>query len=302
MKVYGGVDIGGTSVKFALVDSYGSILFESSFKTDSERTDFDQAMQKIVQWMNEVSREHSLTLLGIGVGCTGPVDRQSGIIENPYTLPRWAGRSLIESLHRLSDLPVLVENDANAALYGELMHVNQELRYVAMLTFGTGVGLSVYLGDEFYRLPSGFHSEAGHLAVGVDSPFTCYCGKNRCLENIISGTAINRDAYYFFQKSPEELLQQSQGEDGKFFLGRLVDALEEAVLNIAIFFHSEIIILGGGLQQLIIRHVAPLVQERIQNLKTMYGGTKLIPSALGEKAGMIGSALLMKHFIQENNK
>lgn len=301
MNVYGGVDIGGTSVKFAVTDGAGTILYESSFATDTEKTEFSQAMERISDWMKKTCETNKFSLQGIGIGCTGPINTLSGVIENPYTLPGWVDNSLTNALFLLTGIPVLVENDGNTALYGELSALNFSSENLAMLTFGTGVGLSIYLGGDFYRLPSGFHPEAGHLSVGTDSSFTCYCGKKGCLENILSGTAVNRDAKYYFNKSPEEILQSPESEEGKFFINRMADTLEEVVANIAVFFHSEIVILGGGIQKILVDSVAKIVQERLDKLENIHGRTRMVPAVLEKNAGIIGGALLIKKYLQEKD-
>lgn len=301
MKVFGGIDIGGTSIKCAMCDSSGSILNTTSFSTESNTTDFNIAMQKIAEWFLKLQVSNRFELEGIGVGCTGPVNRNTGVIENPYTLQGWENYSLIQSLENLTSVPVIVENDGNAALYGELCKHKPNIVNAIMLTFGTGIGLSIFLGSKFYRLPDDFHPEAGHLAVGVDSPFTCYCGKKKCFENILSGNAINRDAKYFFNKLPEDILKNPESEEANFFTSRLADALEEIIVNLAIFFHPEIVIIGGGIQEILMNSVVDIVQDRIEHLKKMYGGVKIEPALLGEKAGVIGSAFLIVHYLQEKN-
>lgn len=184
-----------------------------------------------------------------------------------------------------------VDNDANTAHVGEVSRLAPAVSNSIMITFGTGIGVSIRMGGKLFRLPGAFHPEIGHISVGVDSPSSCYCGKSRCFENIMSGTAINLYAMDTYGLTPEEVLQNPDSNEYQAFVERMVSAMTDAIISLSILFRPEIIFIGGGMQEFIKNYVMTPVQDRLDSLLPVYGKTVLKETLMGPLVGCYGAAI-----------
>ena len=116
-------------------------------------------------------------MTAIGIGVTGPVDHVSGVVDNPHTLPGWEGLDL-PGVFTSFGVPVVVDNDANAAALGEWWTGARADR-LAMVTLGTGIGVGFVVRGEVVRGPGGVHREAGHQVLDPNG-LMCYCGARGC--------------------------------------------------------------------------------------------------------------------------
>jgi len=287
MSITIGIDIGGTSVKLLALDEYASIIGETSFRTSSQNgiesflSATDEAMQRLL-------KKGNAELAGLGVGCTGPIDYQTGIILNPYTLPGLEGHSISELLSERYHVPVVVDNDANTAHVGEVFLQGDAPDNTMMITFGTGVGVSIRLQGTLFRIPGGIHPEIGHIPTSIKAGDTCYCGRNNCMEHILSGTGINNHALQCGRKTPEELMEDPTSS----FKQDLKTALFESVSTLATIFHPQTVYIGGGMQKFFEMYLLKEVQQLLDALLPIYGRTHLQGCKAGTRAGSLGAALL----------
>lgn len=288
MNVTIGLDIGGTSVKIAALDDHCRLHHESAFPTDSIQG-IEQFLTKTRQAIDSVLDAYGAGLAAIGVGCTGPIDYRTGIIENPYTLPGLEGHSISDLLHATYGVPVAVDNDANAAHLGEIFLRPQSPSDTMMLTFGTGVGVSVRMDNALFRIPGGIHPEMGHIGTSVYAPDACYCKKKNCMEHILSGTGINRRALQQGWNTPEALAKDPAGQQ---FLQELETALFDSINTLATIFHPRTVYIGGGMQRFFETYLIRPVQQSLDELLPIYGKTTLTPCTAGQRAGSLGAALL----------
>lgn len=202
MKYAIGIDIGGTKIALGAVADEGCIRAQAVIPTDS-RQGLEGAIRRIGCAVREVLHAGDVTVAevaGVGVGCTGPVNPLTGVVDNPHTLPGWEGCNLVTALSNELGLPVWLENDADTAAFGEYhFGAGERSERLVMLTFGTGVGGAAVFDGEIYRGAGGGHPELGHLPVSNDGP-PCYCGRRGCVESFASGPAIcalRRRAWFF---------------------------------------------------------------------------------------------------------
>jgi glucokinase len=196
MKLYGvliGVDLGGTNVRVGAVTPEGELLGVQETLIEA-RLGPDIGVKKISDLVAEISTEVNQPVLGIGIGSTGPLDRERGSIQNPYTLPGWEDVDIITPLKERYGVPVALENDADAAALGESWAgAGQDVSRLAMITIGTGVGSGFVFNGKIYRGVAGYHPEGGHIIVDPAGP-ACYCGAFGCWESLVCGPAIARFA------------------------------------------------------------------------------------------------------------
>ena len=291
-----GIDIGGTKIAVAAVDD-ARIHAREEIATEAQ-LGFDRALGRMVGAVDRSLARAGWSrsdLCGIGVGCAGPVNAASGIINNPYTLPTWVECDIVSRLGGLLDRPVTLENDADSAALGEwFAGAARECSRVVMLTLGTGVGGGVVIDGRIYRGTRGEHPELGHMPIDERGP-PCYCGARGCLEAIASGTAIAAaGATAGFASCPDVFGHAAAGNAAALeIIGRVQQALAIAAWTLLHTFMPELIVIGGGIGDEHFDRFAPAIRSRIE-LATMVprGGVRVVKAALGNDAGLVGAASL----------
>jgi glucokinase len=295
-----GVDIGGTKISVGMVDESGRVLARAECPTAPERGLAD-GLDRISTMIEETRLQADDGLSGIGVGCTGPVDPIAGTIGNVEFLPGWQGADLVNALVSRFNLPVAIENDADAGALGEAAWgAGRGVSRFVYVTIGTGIGGGVVLDGQLYRGVEGAHPEIGHHVVDPSGP-ACFCGAHGCWESLASGPAMERWA--------GENPQPGQPQGGRLDAGSICAAAERGeawarpavdragtylglgLANLITIFTPEVIALGGGLMR-----SNPLFRDRMHEvIRTTcglvpYQKTRLVPAVLGAEAGVIGGA------------
>ena len=169
-------------------------------------------VEKIAGLITRVADEAGGRLQAIGIGSTGPVDRDLGAIQNPYTLPTWENVNIVKLLRERFHVPVTIENDADAAALGESwMGAGRGLSRLCMVTIGTGVGTAFIYDGSIYRGVGGAHCEGGHMILDPSGP-ECYCGAKGCWESLASGTAIGAYAREQAASHPTLMMELAGGD------------------------------------------------------------------------------------------
>lgn len=295
-----GIDIGGTKIAIGIIDAEGKIIDEKKIPTHPQKK-FSYSFFRICQVIDALIEKYCSSFdefSGIGVGCAGPLDLLNGRVSNPYTLPGWDDAPIKAMLEDRYKCTVVLENDADAALLGELKVRSTKWESVIMLTFGTGVGGAVYHNGEIFRAESNGHPELGHVVVS-EQMSNCYCGTNGCLESVASGSALTRkakDAGYKdfpdFINSNEDSLGEELINYKKEILDNWVRNVTHALWNFMHTFYPQLIILGGGAMESLFDLVYEEIQEKLR--KSTFCSNVILEKALMEgKAGMIGAASLV---------
>ncbi len=307
-----GIDLGGTSVRVGAITPQGRIL--AVRKTAIEARRGPQAgVERIIGLIHTVLDEAGHpALLGIGMGSTGPIDRQRGAIQNPYTLPTWEDVDICRPLQEAFGVPVNLENDADAAALGEYWcGAGQGVARLYAVTVGTGIGTAFLLNGEVYRGLDGSHPEGGHISIDPSGP-RCYCGLDGCWEMLAAGPAIGRNAREALQRGegPSQLLALAGGQIeqveaplvveaaaagdplAKRILDRAARDTSLGLINIILFFVPDVIVLSGGVMNNAGQFL-PAIQEVLARTgDSMVPATrvKIVPAALGDQAGLLGAA------------
>jgi glucokinase len=290
-------DIGGTKIAAATVRADGAIAREVSLPTESTRG-FGSGVARLLETGHSLLAETGWSvadIVGVGIGCAGPVDPVRGTVDNPFTLPGWEGGNLVAALSEGLSTRVTLENDADAALLGECwLGAGRGRDPVLMLTFGTGIGGAAIRGDVLLRGAGGAHPELGHVIVDPSGP-PCYCGARGCFESLASGTALEAAAQRAGYPSGRELLARAATSDpaASALRARALAATAEAVFSLLHTLLPERVILGGGMMDAHYEPFAEAVRGTIARARALPGRVVSVARAeLGRRAGLVGAARL----------
>jgi glucokinase len=306
-----GVDIGGTKVAAGVVDTSGAIVMR--VRRETPPGDRDGLLTNIADAVAECRREHEVS--AVGVAAAGFIDAKNGVVLLAPNLP-WRDEPLKDELRGRTDLPVLVENDANAAAWGEYRFGGGRGDDVVCVTVGTGVGGGIVLDGRLLRGYWGLAGEIGHMRVEPGGR-PCGCGQRGCWEQYASGQALVREARRLAaedRSAARKLLALGDGTP-EGILGPDVTTAAQHGDPVAIAaFHSVGRWLGEGLAQLAaildpaafvigggVSEAGDVLLEpaRVAYAETLTGAryrrlAEIRPAELGNAAGMVGVADLAR--------
>lgn len=256
-----GIDIGGTKIAGALVDAQGAIILEE--RVPSPAGDPDAMVDAVVGLIERLSADHEV--IGAGVAAAGFIDAdQSTIIYAPNI--SWRNEPFKAKLEAKLDIPVIIENDANAAAWAEFRYgAGRGYKHMIMLTIGTGVGGAVIADSRMLRGGFGIAGELGHIRV-VPNGLLCGCGQHGCLESYASGSALLRAAKALAASGEPEgqRLREIETEAGQLtglevykailendpgalrVLRELGSWLGQAIGSLVAVLDPEMVVIGGG--------------------------------------------------------
>jgi glucokinase len=313
-SLYLGVDL-GRSTRAAVVDDGGNILLQ-----DREPTRLDEGGRALVDGLIDFVRRvvagagNAMPIAAIGVGVPGLVDRATHRVAALPNLADISGVDLHADLARATGLPVVLDNDANTAAYGEWRcGAARGARDAIFITIGTGIGAGLIQDGQLHRGASGFAGEFGHFKVGVDG-LECGCGNSGCLETVASGPNIVRRTRELLFDDPRSALSPLAAKTaGRLTCENVVEAalsddafarsvlsetaayLGMAVANVVNLLNVELVVLGGPVMasnQYLLDRVR---EEALRRAFTpSYAACRVVAGELGADAGVIGAAMLAR--------
>ncbi|WP_394405888.1 ROK family glucokinase [Streptococcus sp. 20-1249] len=311
-----GIDLGGTSIKFAILTQEGEIQEKWSIKTNI-LDEGSHIVPDIIESIQHKLCTHGLTkedFLGIGMGSPGVVDSQAGTVIGAYNLDWKTLQPVKEQIESALEIPFFIDNDANVAALGEQwVGAGENNPNVVFMTLGTGVGGGVVADGRLLHGVAGAAGELGHITVDFDAPIACTCGKKGCLETVASATGIVNLTRRYAEEYAGDAQLKKMIDDGQevtakdvFDLAKEGDDLALIVYknfsrylgiacaNIASVLNPAYIVIGGG--------VSAAGEFLLKGLQEVYDtntfpqirtSTKLSLANLGNDAGVIGAASLV---------
>jgi glucokinase len=187
------IDIGGTKIALGLARLDGQPLPFRRFPTQIKNAP-EQILEEACSELEQMAAEARTRIVAVGIGCGGPLDRRRGLILSPPNLPRWDEFPIVRQVEERFGVPVLLDNDANAAALGEHEYgAGRGVRNLVYITISTGIGGGLIINDQLVHGVGDGAGEVGHMVVAPGGP-PCGCGARGCLEAICSGTSIARRA------------------------------------------------------------------------------------------------------------
>lgn len=315
---YAGIDLGGTNIAAGIVDENGKIIESMSVPTGAERDfrDIVFDMAELVKKLCEKLQISTDEIKAVGIGCPGSIDSERGICEYSNNL-NMCHADVVGEFKKVLDLPVYLENDANAAAFGEYQINAKGSKSFVFVTLGTGVGGGVIINGEIFRGFNGVGAEPGHSVINVGGE-QCTCGRLGCWEAYASVTALIRQTKEAMEKHHQSLMHKFAQKEGKVsgrtsFLAakegdKYADAVvrkyfeyvAEGITNLVNIFQPEKVVIGGSISKECDYLLIPVREYVKKNDYNRYmPKTKIEIATLFGDAGIIGAALAAKA-AQEN--
>ena len=312
MSLTVGIDVGGTKIAGGVVDEDGKML--TTARRESPATDTDAIEDAIEDLVSELRGSHDIE--AVGIGAAGFVDVMRATVLFAPNLA-WRDEHLKHDLEARLKMPVVVENDANAAAWGEFTFgAGADVDDFMLVTVGTGVGGGIVLNGELHRGAFGVAAEIGHIRV-VPGGLICGCGNRGCWEQYASGTALVRDTRELAGQGSliaKSLLDRVGGDvmriDGPLITeaardgdGFAIEQLEslgrwlgEGIATLTAVLDPAVVVIGGGVSEAGGLLLEPIRQHFRANLtgRSYRPELEIRKAALGNTAGMIGAADLAR--------
>jgi glucokinase len=299
-----GMQVSGQTLQAALVDASGQII---------ERREDTLSPENIIEQAAFVVRELSANrgeISALGFAIPGLVNRQTDVVIMSRDLPASVREGLHSELRRATGLRVELENDANAAAYGEFkVGAGKESRDIFYMMIGNGIGGAIILDGKLWTGSSGFAGEVGHITIDAEG-LECTCGNTGCLETVASASSIVRRARERLNRDSTSSLSRlgltknftaddvaheaNEGDDfALMMIERTGKYIGTGVANVINLLNIERIVLGGGVMdagQLILN---PIIQEaKRRAFQPSFEATEIVAAKLGRDGITIGAAML----------
>ena len=310
-----GIDRGGTNIATAVVNDKFEIIGKGNLPTKAPRDAYEIAkdMAKTVDMACEDAGVSKSEIDWIGVGAPGCVNIGTGLIEYSCNLD-FNNVPMIEYIEQLTGIKCYMENDANAAAYGEfLAGAGKDVSDFIAITLGTGVGSGIIINNRIFSGANFFGGELGHTVIKMDGA-ECACGRKGCWEAYASATALINQTKEAMQKNKDSKLwevapslddvcgktvfdaQQMGDKTACEVVDKYLEYVACGIVNVINTFQPELVCIGGGISKQKDNIVVPIRKyvEKYRYTKYAQKQTQIMVAQLGNDAGIIGAAMIGK--------
>jgi glucokinase len=301
-----GIDLSGPTMRTALVSNDGEVIERRESAMEA-----DKLVSQVASVVNEL-RAVNPNIKSVGIGIPGLVNRQTDRVVASRDLPSSVREDLHSEFMEATGLRVEIENDANAAAYGEFVAgAGRGARDMFYMTIGDGIGGAIVLDGKLWTGASGFAGEVGHITIDNDG-IECECGNIGCLETVASGPNIVRRANERLHRDGTSSLSKlainknftaadlaheaNNGDDFSLMMiertGKYIGTGVASVLNL---LNIERIVLGGGVMDAGELILNPIINEaKRRAFQPCFEATQIVAASLGADSVSIGAAMLAR--------
>ena len=305
-----GIDIGGTKISAGVVDSSGNLIDSSKCSTPAEGG--KDLISSVVNLVKELNKKYEIK--GIGISIAALISSDYGTIVGAPNIANLSKLNFANEIKEEFKLPIIIENDANAAMWAEFKFGNAKgLNPVMFFIIGTGVGGGLVIDGKLFKGANGIGAEFGHMCV-VPNGLLCGCGAKGCIEQYASGGALIRYANEALLANPdksEEVLSFGEGKLSGTALTKAAKAGNELALaafskqadwlglacaSYSLIIDPQAIIIGGGVVDAGELFLAPVraAMRKYMPFAESHVPPKIIAAKFGNDAGLIGAADLVR--------
>jgi glucokinase len=309
-----GIDVGGTKLLGGVVDDEGRVIARLLGETPREG---GKALTRLVaELVNQLQKDVREEISQIGLSAAGFVSADRERMLAATNIAGWTGVNLAEELEPLIGSRIIVENDANAACWGEYRYgAGRNSRNMIFFILGTGMGGALIVNGELFRGAHGTAAEFGHMRVNANGPL-CGCGACGCFEQFCAGPALMRHVEEAIEAAPERAYELLRYGDGTFagLLGKHVTEAAQAgdriantafkitgewlgfgLASLVVILDPDLIVLGGGVSEAGEILVAPARESLARNASfSGHSLPNIVTAELGNDAGLVGVADLAR--------
>lgn len=313
MKYYVGIDLGGTNIAAGVINENFEIVSKAKTKTNLPRSarEICDDMVSVTKGAIESAGLEIDDIESVGIGTPGIANSDSGVIEYSCNLG-FENVEMEKMFRQKLNLPVYIENDANAAAYGEYVAgAAKGAKDAVCITLGTGVGGGIIIDGKIY---SGFNyagAEIGHMVIDVDGP-QCTCGRKGCFEVFSSATGLVRMTKEAMDRNTDSIMHKMAEEYGKVsarlafeamrkgdktakeVVEKYIKYLAAGITNTINIFQPDILCIGGGVcneGDPLLEPMKEIVEKEVYT-RNSPKNTEIVIAKLGNNAGLIGAAFL----------
>jgi predicted NBD/HSP70 family sugar kinase len=293
-------DLGATHSRVGITDLAGVPMAERTLEAEIAEGPEKvlQQVQKLYGSMLKETGRKAGDVRGLGIGVPGPVAFSEGTPVNPPIMPGWDGFSIPGWFSGRYDAPVLVDNDVNIMALGEHFSHWRDCEHLLFVKIGTGIGCGIVASGQIHRGAEGAAGDIGHIRVTGSDEVVCRCGNVGCLEAVAGGGAIaarlraegvdasNAREVVGLVRAGDQTATRMVREAGR--------SLGEVLAASVNFFNPRVIVIGGdlgGAHEQLLAGIRETIFQRSLPLAT--GALRIVPSELGDRAGVIGAAVLV---------
>ncbi len=312
--MYIGVDLGGTNIAVGLVDESGKIVAQDSTPTINTRP-YEEIVKDMAELAIKVTENAGYKkedIKAVGIGSPGTVDNKNGVVVYANNL-KMENAEIAKEFRKTFDVPVNIENDANAAAYGEYIATGVDASCFVFITLGTGVGGGVVLNGEIFRGFNNAGGELGHMTLMYDGE-PCSCGRKGCWEAYASVTALISQTKKAMEENPDSLMHKlakdfgkvngrvafdaakAGDEAGKVVVNQYIKYVAEGIASVVNIFQPEKLVIGGGISK-----EGDYILEPLKKYVNANDYNKFMPKTeieiarLFNDAGIVGAALAARN-------
>ncbi|MBQ5990812.1 MAG: ROK family glucokinase [Oscillospiraceae bacterium] len=314
MKYYVGIDLGGTNISAGVVNENYEIIAKASTKTNCPRpaSEIGEDMAKTAIEAVKKAELSMDQIEWVGIGTPGIADNANGVIVYSNNLG-FDNVPMADYIHKLIDKPVFIENDANAAAYGEFVAgAAKKANNAICITLGTGVGGGIIIDGKIYSGSNNAGAELGHIVIDPAGP-QCTCGRKGCFEVFSSATGLIRMSKEAMEADKDSIMWKLSAEkngkvtartpfdamragdkSAKEVVDKYITYLAAGITNIINIFQPDILCIGGGVcneGDPLLLPVKELVKKEVYT-RSLAKNTEIVIAELGNDAGIIGAAFL----------
>jgi glucokinase len=317
-----GIDLGGTKILTAVVDSQGKMLSRDHNITPAKEGS-EAIIKSILESADRAFEQAHISataLAAIGLGAPGVSNPDTGILFTSPNLPGWKDIPLRDIIEKELGRKTFLINDANVAAVGELhFGAGRGARNFIYITVSTGIGGGIIIDGKIYTGSTGAAGELGHMVIDDKGP-RCNCGNHGCWEMLASGTALAREAKRRIKTGATTSIQQyADGDVEKInaeaihkaaqagdklaneLIARAAYYLGVGLSNLINIFNPEIIVIGGGLSNIGEILLEPAYEEASRRAyKQSYQAVRFASAELGRNSGVLGAAAFALEKIKES--
>lgn len=313
---YVGIDLGGTNIAAGLVDDNGKLLHKLSVHTPSD-VDYTVIVEEMVKISKKVVSEYGVSedeIKSVGIGCPGSIDYKKGSVAYSNNIKMYDA-PVCEEFKKYWNVPVALENDANAAALGEYVACGENANVFVAVTLGTGVGGGVIIDGKIFTGSNGAGAELGHSTL-VHDGLPCTCGKKGCWECYASATALVNQTKIAIEKHPESLMTKISKERGKvngrtafdaakqndsvaeYVVKKYLEYVADGIVSMVNIFQPDKVVISGGISnegEYILKPIREYVEKYDYN--KLFKKVEITTATLLNDAGIIGAAYAGKQLV-----